>query len=74
MSSEHQLGLDEKVASRALPTKDNERMCPECNRRVTFDPARGIEYGHYKARKSDKETCPLRPPEVDNGSIPDLKD
>lgn len=60
-----QLGL-EMPSTNAQPTKENEFLCPECERRCTRDPSNGLEYGHDR-----RDRCSRRPPEVDPGDIRD---
>jgi len=57
------------------PTGDGEEMCPVCDRKITVDPANGLEYGHRRGarRAGGEQDCPRRPREVEPGNLK-LKD
>jgi hypothetical protein len=56
------------------PDGPGEEICEKCGRKITKDPANGLEYGHERAaRHSDRSDCPRRPQEVEPGNLK-LKD
>jgi hypothetical protein len=52
------------------PDGEGEEICPDCGRKITVDPANGLEYGHHRgARHDGGEDCPRRPREVEPGKM-----